>query len=83
MMLEAPKLRRGRKLRDPVLSFTARLLADTRGVTEQHATDLLNQSSKAAPDHLWEIARRAVNDGVVTIPVFDLWLMNETRRRLS
>lgn len=83
MTLEAPKIRRGRKLRDPVLTFTARLLADVRGITEQHATDLLNHDPKAAPDHLWSMARQAVADGATTIPHFDLWLMRATRAHLS
>jgi hypothetical protein len=83
MDLTVPRIRRGRKLSDPARTFCARLLADVRGITEQHAAELLKASDDAAPPHLWQMARTAVEDGASTIPHFDSWLMGEIRRRLS
>jgi hypothetical protein len=83
MDLTIPRIRRGRKLSDPARTFCARLLADVRGITEQHAAELLKASDDAAPPHLWQMAHAAIADGASTIPHFDSWVMGEIRRRLS
>lgn len=82
--MDAPiPTRRGRKPNNPARTFCARMLADIRGITEQHAADLLAEDPESAPAGLWQMAHAAVAEGITEIPAFDLWLMEEARRRIS
>jgi len=75
--------RRGRPLRNPALSFAARLFAELEQVTEAHATDVLAKDPDRASGSIWSIAAQANAEGCTTLADFEAWLGPALQRRIA
>jgi hypothetical protein len=75
--------RRGRPLRNPALSFAARLFAELEQVTEAHAADVLAKDPDRASGSIWALAAEARSDGCTTLADFERWLGPALQRRIA
>jgi hypothetical protein len=75
--------RRGRPLRNPALSFAARLFAELEQVTEAHAADVLAKDPDRASGNVWALAAQAQTDGCTTLADFEKWLGPALQRRIT